>query len=56
MQTGILACKPAGSHPVKPAGVRAGQKVCQQSHIIKKKQKYFSKRKQKKEKKKKKAI
>ncbi|TPG37759.1 hypothetical protein EAH81_17660 [Flavobacterium pectinovorum] len=55
-QVCIPACKPAGSHTVKPAGIRAGHKVLQQSSITKKKKNIFRKENRKREKKKKKAI
>jgi len=46
MQIGIPACKPAGSHAIKPVSIHKGQQVLSQSSSTNKK--YFSKRKQKK--------
>lgn len=54
MQTGILAGRQSRSHAVKPAGVRAGQKVRHQSNITKKKHKYFPKENRKRKKRKRK--
>lgn len=52
MQVGIPACKPEGSHAIKPVSIHKGQQVLSQSSSTNKK--YFSKRKQKNEKRKRK--
>lgn len=43
----LQACKPAGSHAVKPAGIRAGQKVLLQSALQRRNKNIFQEKTEK---------